>query len=187
MRMMKLLVLYAGLAMGAISVPAAAETGHLIALANGDLAKIRFHGTPKPVTDAPFWDANGKPQTLGNYRGKYVLLNFWALWCAPCVREMPALDRLDAELGGADFEVVTITTGRNRPEAVDKFFAEKALDHLPKLYDPKMKFAAQIGVRGLPVTILIDPDGNEVARAQGEVEWDSEAAKTLFRAWMTGG
>lgn len=188
MRFLKLLVLYAGVAFGANA--ASAETsfnaGALIALAEGDLAKIRFHAEPRLVPQTVFQDANGGAVTLAKYRGKHVVLNFWALWCAPCVREMPALNRLDAALGGASFEVVTIATGRNARPAVDKFFKEKQLTSLPKLFDPKMKFAREIGARGLPVTILIGPDGREIGRMEGEAHWDSPAAKNLMRAWMAG-
>jgi len=94
MRILKLLVLYAGLAVGAN--PVAADTGALIALADGDLAKIRFHAEPRAVPQTVFQDADGRDVTLADYRGKHVLLNFWALWCAPCVHEMPALNRLGA-------------------------------------------------------------------------------------------
>lgn len=184
MRFLKLMVLYAGLSVGAN--PVAADTGALIALANGDLAKIRFHAEPRDVAQTVFHDANGRDVSLADYKGKHVLLNFWALWCAPCVREMPALDRLDTALGGPSFEVVTIATGRNARPAVDKFFAEKGLASLPKLFDPKMALARDLGARGLPVTVLIGPDGREIGRMAGEAEWDSPDAKALIGAWVSG-
>ncbi|PTX57458.1 thiol-disulfide isomerase/thioredoxin [Litoreibacter ponti] len=185
MRFLKLLVLYAGLAMGA-NPAAAGETGALIAAATGDMTKLRFHAEPRAVPQTVFHDADGRKVTLADYRGKHVVLNFWALWCAPCVREMPALDRLDAALGGANFEVVTVATGRNARPAVDTFFVDKKLNHLPKLFDPKMALAREIGARGLPVTILINPEGREIARMEGEAHWDKEPALSLMRAWMSG-
>ena len=185
MQVLKVLMLYAGLAVGANAVQA--DTGALVALAQGDLAKIRFHAEPRDAPSTVFLDQAGGETSLEAYRGKFVLLNFWALWCAPCVREMPALDRLDAQLGGDSFEVVTIATGRNLRPAVDKFFAEKELAALPKLFDPKMILARDFGALGLPVTALIDPSGREIGRAQGEIHWDSPAAIQLLETWMSAG
>ena len=183
MRLLKSLVLYAGLAL--MSNPATADVGRLMSLAEGDLAKIRFHMSPKPIAEIAFKDAAGKPMSLQDYRGKYVLLNFWALWCAPCREEMPALNRLDAAVGG-NFEVVTVATGRNSPAAVDKFFAEEGLNHLTKYYDKGFAMAQAMGVVGLPVSVFVDPDGNEIARVNGELVWDSPDAMALIRAWMAG-
>ncbi|MEM9582956.1 MAG: TlpA disulfide reductase family protein [Pseudomonadota bacterium] len=169
-----------------MSNPAAADVGKLMSLATGELGRIQFHASPRPLSAPAFLNENGGEASLADYRGKHVLLNFWALWCAPCVKEMPALNRLDASIGGA-FEVVTLTTGRNARPAVDKFFAEKKLTHLPKLFDPKMAVARSVGALGLPVTIFIDPQGREVARATGDFEWDSPAAQKLVNAWVKGG
>ncbi|SFR33066.1 TlpA disulfide reductase family protein [Litoreibacter janthinus] len=184
MRFLKLLVLYAGLAAGAN--PAVADTNALFTLAEGDLAKLQLHGESRAVPETAVTDADGNAVTLSDYRGKHVLLNFWALWCAPCVKEMPSLERLDAKLGGAQFEVVTIATGRNSKPAVDKFFVDKGISHLPKLFDPKMALMRDIGGSSLPLTVLIGPDGREVARMKGDAEWDSPAALAMLRGWMSG-
>ncbi|MCL4163189.1 UNVERIFIED_CONTAM: hypothetical protein GTU68_019858 [Idotea baltica] len=183
MRYLKLLVLYAGLALGANT--AVADTSALLTLAQGELAALQVHGEPRAVPMTTFTDGNGKSKDLSAYKGKHVVLNFWALWCAPCVKEMPSLERLDATLGGKNFEVVTIATGRNARPAVDKFFVKKKLSHLPKLYDPKMALIQDMGGRGLPLTILIGPDGREVARFNGDAEWDSPAALAMLRGWMS--
>ncbi|MEP3347343.1 MAG: TlpA disulfide reductase family protein [Litoreibacter sp.] len=184
MRYLKLLVLYAGLAAGANT--AVADTSALISLAKGDLVRLQTHGESRAVATTVFYDAQGKPTDMSAYRGKHVVLNFWALWCAPCVKEMPALNELGAELGGANFEVVTVAAGRNSRPAVDQFFKQKELSHLPKLFDPKMEFVRDIGGRGLPLTVLIGPDGREVARMSGDAEWDSPEALALMRGWIAG-
>ena len=183
MRLLRSLVLYAGLAL--MSNPAAAEVGRLIALAEGELGRIQFHAEPQELGDLTYIGEDGAEASLSDYRGRYVLLNFWALWCAPCVKEMPALNALDAAIDG-NFDVVTLATGRNARHAVDTFFADKQLTNLPKLFDPKMKVAREVGALGLPVTLFIDPEGREVARATGDFVWDSPEAKRLINAWIAG-
>ena len=94
---------------------------------------------------------------------------------------MPSLDALQAVMGGDDFAVVPIATGRNAPERIDRFYAETGLQNLPVLLDPRQQLARDLGVVGLPVTVLIDRDGNEVARLLGEADWSSEPAKAIIR------
>lgn len=188
MRLIRTAVLYAGLALlgNPVAAFAGADVGKLVALATGELGRIQFHAEPRGLKTSAFKDAQGGKASLADYRGKHVLLNFWALWCAPCVKEMPALNRLDGAIGGG-FEVVTLATGRNARPAVDVFFDDKKLGNLPKLFDPKMAVAREVGALGLPVTLFIDPQGREVARAVGDFEWDSPAAQKLIRAWVAGG
>lgn len=134
-----------------------------------------------PVSAVEFADPAGGTHTLADYKGKVVLVNFWATWCAPCRKEMPALDALQSELGGEDFQVVTIATGRNAVPKIHEFFAETGVTNLPVLLDPRQQLARDMGVVGLPVTVLIDRDGNEIARLMGDDHWDSDGAKTLIR------
>lgn len=145
----------------------------------GDMKKLTFHSAPRPVSDVPFQGADGE-MTLADYRGQVVVLNFWATWCAPCRAEMPSLDRLQQQRGGDDFQVLTIATGRNAPAAIDKFLAETGIRSLPRLTDPKMALARAFGVLGMPVTVLIDADGQQVARLIGDAEWDSPAALAVI-------
>ena len=129
----------------------------------------------------PFTDPQGGTHSLADYKGKVVLLNFWATWCAPCREEMPSLDALQGELGGKDFQVVAIAAGHNPPPAIEKFMTEAKIANLPVLLDPRQGLAREMGVMGMPVTILIDRDGNEIARLIGGADWASEASKTLIR------
>lgn len=144
------------------------------------LEKLVVADDPAPISETEFTDVDGGTHTLADYRGKVVLVNFWATWCAPCREEMPALDRLQAELGGDDFQVVTIATGRNAPARIQSFFDEVGVENLPILLDPRQMVARDMGVVGLPVSVLIDREGTEVARYLGDAEWDSQAAKTLI-------
>ncbi len=191
MKFVRTLVLYAALGCGAIAAAggtALAETSDGVkALAVDTLAKIRFHETPQAATLVEFLAEDGTALNLQAYAGKYVLVNFWALWCAPCREEMPSLNALDAQLGGENFEVVTIATGRNALPAIHQFFDEHQITDLPILLDPKMTMARDAGALGLPMSLLIDPAGQEVARAAGELVWDSPEAIAFFAAWIGQG
>ncbi|WP_138467502.1 TlpA disulfide reductase family protein [Poseidonocella sp. HB161398] len=156
-------------------------------LRDGSLKKLVVHSEPKPVAEAGFESFEGAPLSLADYRGKVVLLNFWATWCAPCRKEMPALDALETDLGGEDFQVVTVATGRQPAAAMRRFFEEEGVTALPLHRDPKQALAREMAVLGLPVSVLIDRDGNEIARLQGDAEWDSESARAIIAALIADG
>jgi thiol-disulfide isomerase/thioredoxin len=173
-------VLYTSLALCANV--AVADMAAVEALRDGDMQKLMFVSDPQPASAVAFTDPDGAEVTLADWQGKYVLVNFWATWCAPCRKEMPSLDRLQAELGGEDFEVVTIATGRNSPTGIRKFFEETGVTNLPMLLDPKSALARDMGILGLPVTVILDPEGREIARLIGDAEWDSDSAKAIVSA-----
>lgn len=179
MRKIVSMVLYTALMLGANGA-IAAEGAALEALRQGDMKKLNLHSAPKEVSATPFLTETGDETTLGDYRGKYLLVNFWATWCAPCRAEMPALDALQASYGGADFEVVTIATGRNPPPAMKKFFADAGVKNLPLNRDPKQALARGMAVMGLPVSVLIDPEGREIGRLMGDADWNGEDARALI-------
>ncbi len=179
---MRWLVLYTALLLGANAGFAPALAGEIDwqAAHDGGLSKLtRTDPTPVPATG--FTDPDGGAHSLADYRGKVVLLNFWATWCAPCREEMPSLDALQAELGGDDFQVVAIAAGHNPPPAIRKFMTEEKIAHLPVLLDPRQALAREMGVMGMPVTLLIDRDGHEIARLIGGADWSSDTAKALIR------
>ncbi|MFT6022262.1 MAG: thiol-disulfide isomerase/thioredoxin [Ascidiaceihabitans sp.] len=172
-------IMYTALALGANT--AIADTSDAAALRSGDMKKLVFHGTPEGVSNAAFELADGAgPQTLEAYEGKYVLLNFWATWCAPCRKEMPMLSELQDEFSGDKFEVLTIATGRNSPAGITKFFADTGITNLPRHQDPKQKLASQMGIFGLPITVILDPQGREIARLRGDADWASDSAKAII-------
>ena len=172
-------LVYTALALGA-NTALAADVATLEALRAGDMKKLNFHVEPKAVGSAGFDLEDGGQGHLADYEGKYILLNFWATWCAPCRKEMPQLSALQGEFGGADFEVVTIATGRNSPAGIQKFFAEAGVDNLPRHQDPKQALAREMAVLGLPITVLIDPEGREIARMQGDADWYSDSARAII-------
>lgn len=173
-------VLYVALAVGVNT--AVAGTADLEALRTGDMRKLGFHAEPRPMAETSFVDIEDVVFDLSAFEGKIVLLNFWATWCAPCRKEMPALDALQQTLGGDDFEVVTMATGRNPLPAVNKFFDEVNIKALTVYRDPKQLLAREMAVLGLPVTVILDRQGREIARLTGDADWHGEDALALLRA-----
>lgn len=177
-----LTVLYTALSLCANSAAAA----DLAALKAGDMAKLVVYEEPLAVPDLPFTDETGATRTLADFRGKAVLVNFWATWCAPCRKEMPALDALQGAMGGPDFDVVTIATGRNPQAQIERFFREAGVTRLPRHQDERQGLARAMGVIGLPVSVLIDRDGREVARMIGEADWNGPQARRVIEAMIQG-
>ncbi len=151
------------------------------AQAQEDRFDFRMLDTPKPVPDLSFADLDGTRLTLRDFRGRYVLLNVWATWCPPCRKELPSLDRLQAELGGADFQVVALSTDTGRDAAVLRLYQELDLDETGIFIDATGSAMRELGIFGMPVTLLIDAGGNEVGRKLGPAEWDNPAALSFFR------
>jgi thiol-disulfide isomerase/thioredoxin len=154
------------------------------ALSQGHMAAFVFKKEPEALSEVRFQDANGTEKTLSDWRGKVVLVNLWATWCAPCRKEMPALDRLQKELGSSKFEVVAISIDRTGLAGARKFLDETGVKNLALYADPTTKLSSVLKAIGLPVTVLIDAEGREIGRLVGPAEWDSEDAKRLIRAAM---
>jgi thiol-disulfide isomerase/thioredoxin len=169
-----LVVLYTALILGAN--PGVAEVASLL---DGDMKKLMLWDAPVDVPEAVLLDATDGEHALADYKGKWVVLNFWATWCAPCRREMPSLERLQAAM--PDIAVVPVATGRNAVEGIQRFFDEAGVTTLPILRDPTSDLAHAMGVMGLPVTVILNPDGQEVARLIGDAEWDSDSAKAVLK------
>ena len=146
----------------------------------GELQSV-FVGRPAPAVPATALPGIPGLTDADLKTGKVTVVNFWATWCAPCREEMPSLDALQAELGGDDFQVVAIAAGHNPPAAIQKFLTEAEIANLPVRLDPRQGLAREMGVMGMPVTVLIDRDGNEIARLIGGADWASEASITLIR------
>ncbi len=180
MKLLRFAVLYAALAVGANA--AAADMAAIEALRDGDMKKLTFHAAPQDAGTATFSDPDGGDHDLAEYRGQYVLLNFWATWCAPCRKEMPSLAALQAELGGDGFQVVPVATGRNMVPAITRFFDEVGVDNLPILLDPKQALAREMAVLGLPISVILNPEGREIARLRGDADWSSDSARAIFTA-----
>ena len=155
-------------------------------LAKGEVAAFIVAERPRPVPDLVFQDAEGRVRKLSEWRGRTVLLNLWATWCVPCRREMPALDRLQARLGGERFDVIAVDLDTRGPESVGKFLRDAGIDHLARYSDSSLKLfqdlKAQGRAPGLPTSLLIGPDGCELGYLPGPAEWDSPDGLALLDA-----
>jgi thiol-disulfide isomerase/thioredoxin len=139
-----------------------------------------MHDAPKAVAAISFRDERGQVRTLADFNGKVVLLNLWATWCVPCREEMAALDRLQAALGGPDFEVVPLSMDRAL-DAVKKFYAETGVHNVGIFLDTSGQAVRALGAVGLPTTLLIDRTGRELGRIVGPAEWDAPQMVEFFK------
>jgi len=138
--------------------------------------------SPKAIPELQFEDGEGRAHTLADFKGKLVLLNLWATWCVPCREEMPALDRLQAELGGPRFEVVALSVDQQGPQIARKFFAEVGVKSLALYVDRSAQATFKLGAVGLPSTLLVDSSGREIGRHVGPAKWDApEVIESLRR------
>lgn len=166
---------------------AAVDVARKIApLAHGEVAALTMATAPLRIPDLSFEDADGKQRKLSDWRGKTVLVNLWATWCVPCRREMPALDNLQAKLGGANFDVVAINIDTRDPDKPKNFLKEARLTRLDYFSDQKAKVFQDLKAvgraLGMPTSVLVDGQGCEIATIAGPAEWASEDALKLIRA-----
>ena len=184
--MLKITVAVVYTALALLANPAAAQTvadpAALMALRDGDMRKLNFHSTAQPGSDVPFLGFDDSVVTFDDYAGQIVLVNFWATWCAPCRKEMPQLSALQAAMGSQDFQVVTIATGQNALPGMQQFFAEIGVDNLPLHRDPQQELARDMGVLALPISVILNRDGQEIGRLQGDADWASPSAMAIFAA-----
>lgn len=185
-------MLYGALALGASPAWAALDAGEIAALKaarTGDMEKLVIHDEPRARLETAFETGDGKTVRFEDFAGKVMVVNFWATWCPPCRKEMPALDRLRGAMKSADFDVIAISMDRASTEKIADFYAAIPLpdggayevDNLDIHREPTLRIGAEGGVLGLPVTIILDREGREVARLQGDAAWDSPEAKEMLR------
>lgn len=119
-----------------------------------------------------FFDQDNKQINLDRYRGKLVLLNFWAIWCAPCKEEMPSLDKLKVNKKLNNIEIFPINIGNDSIEKSKEFFKDLNIKNLKLYFDPKINLAKELSLRGVPTTVLINKNGEEFARIIGIVDFE---------------
>lgn len=137
---------------------------------------------PLAAPDQSFVGPDGADRRLADYAGKVVVLNFWATWCAPCVRELPSLDRLADRLPADRFAVLALSNDRGGMKKVKPFLEKLAIARLEANLDPKSRLSRALKLRGLPTTFILTPDGQVVAKLEGIAEWDSAEFVAWFEA-----
>ncbi len=163
------------------------ETARRIApLARGEVAAMTAASRPILLPDMTYRDGSGAERRLSEWRGRTVLFNLWATWCVPCRQEMPALDQLQAKLGGADFEVVAVNIDTRDAEKPRAWLKEVGIERLAYYADPAAKVFQDLKQAGkawgMPTTILVDAAGCEIGTLAGPAEWASEDAIKLIGA-----
>lgn len=172
--------LFMAAAPGFLAFPALAEVGPQ--LLKGSVAKLKLAPAPKPLPDLVFLDPDDRELRLSSYKGKTVLLNFWATWCAPCVKEMPSLDHLQKAMGKDRFVVLPLSLDGPTRGKVAPFYEEQKLANLGIYFDKSKKAMQALDIGILPTSILIDAQGRELGRLEGEADWDSPEAIALMKA-----
>jgi thiol-disulfide isomerase/thioredoxin len=142
------------------------------------------YDTPRELPEVSFTNGRGETMSLSDFKGKTVLLNLWATWCVPCREEMPTLDRLQAVLGGENFEVVALSLDQEGAAVVKEFYDELGLKHLDIFVDDRLTAPALLSVIGVPATLLIDSHGREVGRKLGPAEWDGPEVVAEIRRYL---
>lgn len=168
-----------------ISPPHASADSEKCAFDGEGIKDFQPQEKPAPASAMPFFTAGGDERTFADYRGLGLVVNFWATWCAPCVREMPSLDRLQSKVKGDSILVLAISEDRDGAEAIKKFYAKTNIANLPVLLDNRGKLMRNAGITGLPATLLIDPQGNLKGRVVGTAEWDSPEVVAFIRRCLT--
>jgi thiol-disulfide isomerase/thioredoxin len=162
----------------------------LAPLAKGELAALQVASQPRRAIDIAFQRDDGGKLTIADFHGRPILLNLWATWCIPCRAEMPALDRLQAAKGGPGFEVVAVNVDTARLERRAAFLDSVGVKSLTRYSDSSGDAFETLHkdgkALGLPVTLVIDKDGCEVAAIEGGAKWDSAEAQALVRTLKGG-
>lgn len=146
------------------------------------LEALKPDPAPKPVPAASFVDAQGRPQPLSAFKGQVVILNLWATWCAPCVRELPDVAKLAQALRPGKVRVVAVNAGHDDAAATAAFLKAHGAANLAVYRDPDLSLLTAFGSQGLPFSVVIDGHGREIARASGPMQWNDPAAIAYFKS-----
>ena len=145
-----------------------------------EVNKFLFYENPQPIDSLEVSDINDNKTDILKEDFNLLLINFWATWCSPCTKEMPSLNELQSKFEKDQLKIVTIATGRNNPNKIVNFFEEYNLSNLENYRDPKGKLALDLGVIGLPFSIIISRDKKDIARLIGPIDWSKKEVEDLF-------
>jgi thiol-disulfide isomerase/thioredoxin len=138
---------------------------------------------PQPAPEISFAGLDGKPIALADFKGKFLILNLWATWCAPCLREMPSLEKLQASLEPS-LTVLAVSEDREGADIVAPFIEKHRFGTLAVALDPKSTALRKLHLRGLPTSLLIDGSGQILGKIEGGAEWDSDAMRAVLTKLM---
>ena len=164
--------------------PALAANHGPTAVFKGEMSKFVLFKEPWPAPSTPFLVGDENTISLSQFRGKVVLLNFWATWCYPCLLEMPSLDALQAALGGRNFVVVALSIDRGGMADVKRFFRKQKLAMLEHYVDPVGTVGPGFRLRGVPASFIIDHDGLVRAFLPGPADWNSSDTRAVIRHYI---
>ena len=142
---------------------------------------------PKPAPAVSFVDASGATKSLSDYKGKVTAVHFWATWCAPCRSELPTVNAMAESLAGNNIAILPLSVDRDGPEVVSTFYQENDIDALPLFVDDGLKAFRAFKLAGIPATVFVDEDGNEIARVLGDRDWSKPEVTELVRKLVAGG
>ena len=138
-----------------------------------ELEDFELSKEKKNISNLIFKDHKEKEISFSDFKGKILLVNFWATWCAPCIKEMPSLDRLETKING-DFDVIAISVDRDGVEKVTDFFDENKISNLEKFFDIKNSLAKEMNLYGVPTSFFVNKEGDLIGYYQGDMEWDND-------------
>jgi len=158
-----------------------AQRQEIAGMSTGAMAKLAMREEPKGPLEAEFVNGNGATVTVAEFAGKVTVLNLWATWCPPCRKEMPALNELQAALEGSGAQVATVAVQSGGRAKAEEFLKENMLYDLPGYADERNAIPREVGILGLPTTLILDPQGREIGRLQGDAEWNAPEAEAILR------
>jgi thiol-disulfide isomerase/thioredoxin len=150
----------------------------------GQVQNYEAFAEPLGTSDVTVLAKDGSAASLDQFKGKFIVLNFWATWCGPCVRELPSLERLDAALPEDKAQVVLISQDRGGFKQTERFLKKLKVNFPDNFIDERLKYSRSIGVVSLPTTVFLDTNGKEVGRLVGTAEWDSPEALALVNWYL---
>ena len=161
-----------------------AEVAHAAPPKSGDMNKFTENNPPIESPSTPFIDSSGKEVTLHAFKNNWILINFWATWCAPCISELPSLAKLESKINNPNFTLLLISIDRSGPKVFQPFLKRLGLESLKSGSDPKASLMRKLGLTGIPTTLLISPTGKVVGKLEGAAEWDTPSAVALVNFYL---
>jgi thiol-disulfide isomerase/thioredoxin len=153
----------------------------------GPMIKFVVSNPPVPVPDTPFISADGQTIKLSDFKGRLVLVNFWATWCVPCIRELPSIDNLRRAVSDPRLEIILVSIDRGEAKVHRPFLAQLGITALTSASDSRASLLRTLKGPGIPFTLLISPQSQVLGRLIGDAEWDSPEALALIQYYLDAG